>query len=76
MGDADREEIRRALAANAVKARSDAARYAESLEDKPFWRWRRRKQISRAMLNAEHREQAALRLLSETDADAGRRRDA
>ena len=72
MGDAEREEIRRALAANAVKSRSDAKRYADSLEEKPFWRWRRRAQINRARLHAEQQEQAALRLLAETQSEAGR----
>ena len=67
MENFDQEEIRRALEANAVKAQSDAERFAKRLEDKPFWRWRRRKLISKAMLHAEEREQAARRLLDETD---------
>ena len=47
----------------ALKARTDAETYARKLREKPFWRFRRRQALGRALADARRREEEALRLL-------------
>jgi hypothetical protein len=44
---------------------TDADRFERKLRDSPFWRFRRRQDLGRALASARRREQAALSLLKE-----------
>jgi hypothetical protein len=55
--------MRRAVEVRALKARTDAETYARKLREKPFWRFRRRQALGRALADARRREEEALRLL-------------
>ncbi len=59
------DDIKRAIEGQAVKARMDADAYTRKLREKPFWRFRRRQRIGKAIANARSREREALRLLDE-----------
>lgn len=64
MGEApEHDQIRRSVTVTVLKARADAARFTDQLDEKPFWRFRRRQQLNKALARAEQRERAALRLL-------------
>jgi hypothetical protein len=65
VGASEQGDVRRAIEASARKARLDADTYARKLREKPFWRFRRRQAIGRALADARLREQEALRLLGE-----------
>jgi hypothetical protein len=65
-----REEVRRAVEGQALKARLDAAIYERKLREKPFWRFRRRQAIGKALADARLREQEALALLGDEAAGA------
>jgi hypothetical protein len=65
VGASEQDEVRRAIEASAQKARLDADTYARKLREKPFWRFRRRQAIGKALADARLREQEALRLLGE-----------
>jgi hypothetical protein len=60
-GQAD--EVKRAVEASAVKARMDADTYSRKLREKPFWRFRRRRVLGKAIADAQRREQEARRAL-------------
>jgi hypothetical protein len=45
----------------------DADSYERKLREKPFWRFRRKQAIGKALDNAKEREQEALRLLDEDE---------
>jgi hypothetical protein len=60
-----RAEVVRAIQASANQARMDAEAYERKLNQKPFWRFRRRQAIGKKIAEAKLREQEALRLLQE-----------
>jgi len=59
------DEIRRAIEGQAVRARMDADKYTRKLREKPFWRFRRRQEIGKALAKARARERDAQRLLDD-----------
>jgi hypothetical protein len=59
------DEVRRAVEAKAVKERMEAETYARKLREKPFYRFRRRQALGKAIARARAREKAALRLLDD-----------
>lgn len=61
------EDIKRAIEGQALRARMDADKYRRKLREKPFWRFRRRQKIGRALSNARERELEAIRLLNEAE---------
>jgi hypothetical protein len=63
----DYEDIDRTIAGQALRARLDATIYRRKLAEKPFWRFRRRRSIGRALADAELREVEALRLLEQRE---------
>ena len=65
MGEPPHDEVARAVAVAAIKARAEADTCAAMLREKPFWRFRRRQQLGRALADAREREQEAIRLLNE-----------
>ena len=65
MGMAEHDASRRAIAVAVSKAMTDADRFERKLQDSPFWRFRRRQDLGRALASARRREQAALSLLKE-----------
>lgn len=64
------DEVRRAIEGQAVKARMDADSFARKLREKPFWRFRRKQAIGKALAKARAQEQEALRLLDEDQAES------
>jgi hypothetical protein len=59
-----RDEVARAVAVAAVKARTEVDTYTEQLRDEPFWRFRRRQRLNRAVAGAKEREREAIRLMN------------
>jgi hypothetical protein len=64
VGDALHDEVARAVAVAAVKARTEADTYARQLGQEPFWRFRRRQRLGRALAGAREREREAIRLMN------------
>jgi hypothetical protein len=60
--DPEPDDVKRA---SAVNARIKADAYARKLREKPFWRFRRRRALNKALVRAERREQDALRALDD-----------
>jgi hypothetical protein len=61
----ERQNVRRAVEVSARKADTDADEYARKLQASPFWRFRRRQVLGRALADARSRAEAANRLLND-----------
>jgi hypothetical protein len=68
MDGAERVKVVRSAALLAARSKAEADASQRALGSQPFWRWRRRRNLSRRLASAQRRERKALALLADDDA--------